>query len=120
VGKPHRIRQTESQSDQSKTVPHDNQDIEASTSEQSNAHQIAPEDTPSCGKHCAQDSGGRAMLRQKGGHPARLEVHHRNGKDRSEDSPKSGKQRKLVTARSSELGPGARSTPQTTLIRVTG
>jgi len=28
VGKPHRIRQTESQSDQRKTVPHDKQDIE--------------------------------------------------------------------------------------------
>jgi len=34
VGKPHRIRQTESQSDQSKTVLHDKQDIEV-TSEQS-------------------------------------------------------------------------------------
>jgi len=97
VGKPHRIRQTESQSDQSKTVPHDNQDIEAGTLEQSDAYQvgsstapdlrlgrvgvrspIAPEETPSCGKHCVQDSGGRPMVRQKRGHPVRLEVHHRN------------------------------------------
>jgi len=39
-----------------------------------------------------------------------MQVHHPNGKDRterSEDIPKSGKQRKLVTARSSELRPGA-------------
>jgi len=67
------------------------QDIEAGTSEQSDAHQvssstapdlqIAPEETPSCGKHCAQDSGGRPMVRQKRGHSARFEVHHRNGKD---------------------------------------
>jgi len=54
------------------SVPHDKQDIEAGTSEQSDAHQvgsstapdlrlgqIAPEETPSYGKHCAQDSGGR-------------------------------------------------------------
>jgi len=63
------------------------------------------------------------MVRQKRGHLARLEVYHRNGNDqaeRSEDIPKTGKQRKSVTARSSELGPGARSTPQTTPIPVTG
>jgi len=40
MGKPHRIRQTESQSDQCKTVPHDKQDIEARTSEQSDADQV--------------------------------------------------------------------------------
>jgi len=85
--------------------------------------QIAPEETPSCGKHCAQYSDGRPMVRQKRGHPARFEVYHRKGKDqakRSEDIPKSGKQRKPDTARSSELRPGARSTPQTPPIPVIG
>jgi len=142
VGKPHRIRQIESQSDQSKTVPHDKQDMEAGTSEQSDAHQIGsatapdlrlgsvglrgqitPEETPSCGKRCAQDSGGRPMVRQKRGHSARFDVHHSNGKDQAERSeyiPKSGKQRKSVTARSTEIRPGARSTPQTPPISVFG
>jgi len=118
------------------------QDIEAGTSEQSDSHQfsssnapdlrlgrvgvrdqIAPIETPSYGKHCAQDSGGRPMVRQKCGHPARHEVYHRNGKDRTKRSeyiPKGGKQRKSVTARSSELRPGARSTPQTTPIPAIG
>jgi len=86
----YRIRQTESQSDQSKIVPHNKQNIEASTSEQSDAHQVgssttltfasaklAPEETPSCGKYCAQDSDGRRD-RQKLGHPANFEVHHRS------------------------------------------
>jgi len=63
------------------------------------------------------------MVRQKPGHPARFEVYHRNGKDqaeRSEDFPKGAKQLKSVTARSSELEPRARSTPQTPPIPVFG
>jgi len=40
VGKPSRIRRTEGQSDQSKTVPHEKQDIEAGTWEQSDAYQV--------------------------------------------------------------------------------
>jgi len=61
------------------------------------------------------------MVRQKRGHLARLEVHHCNGKDqaeRIEDIPKSGKHQKSVTARSSELRPGDRSTPQTVLFQI--
>jgi len=51
--------------------------------------QIAPEGTPSCRKHCAQDSGGCPIVHQKRGHPGIFEVG--NGKDqakRSEDIPK--------------------------------
>jgi len=71
--------------------------------------------------HWAQESGGRPKVHQKRGHPARFEVHHRKDQaERSEDIPKSGKQQKSVTARSSELRPESRSTPQTTPIPVIG
>jgi len=47
---------------------------------------------------CAQDNGGRPLVRQKRRQTARFEDHHRNGKDqtdRSEDIPKKRRAAKI-------------------------
>jgi len=77
-------------------VYHDKQDIEAGTSEQSDAHQVS--------------SSSRFIK----------SPHGKDQAESSKDIPKSGKQRKSVTARVSELQPGARSTPRTTPIPAIG